>query len=93
MTKALAIISGVSFLIIMALVFVMVILKDKIKRLQADIDTAVKANASLSEEIKKLSAADEIKQKNRSEANEKIKTLDGGDSVHIALDVLRNDKS
>lgn len=91
--KALAIISGVSFLIIMILVFVMIILRNKIKRLQADIDTVVNANNNLHEAIVKLSAADEIKQKNRSEANEKIKSLDSGNSIDNALDVLRDKKS
>ena len=90
--KALAIISGVSLVIISVLSLVMVILRNKIKRLEADIDAAMNANKSLSEALDKMSAADEIKQKNRSEANEKLKSLDGGDSVNNALDVLRNNK-
>ena len=90
--KALAIISGVSFFIISVLSLAMVILRNKIKRLEADIDAAMNANKSLSEALDKMSAADEIKQKNRSEANEKLKSLDGGDSVNNALDVLRNNK-
>lgn len=90
--KALAIISGVSFLIITILVFVMIILRNKIKRLRADIDSVINANNNLHEALVKLAAADEIKQKNRSEANEKIKSLDDGDSVNNAIDVLRNKK-
>lgn len=90
--KALAIISGVSFFIITVLSLVMIILRNKIKRLEADVDAAMNANKSLSEALEKMSAADEIKQKNRSEANEKLKSLDGGDSVDNALDVLRNNK-
>ena len=90
--KALAIISGVSFFIISVLSLVMIVLRNKIKRLEADIDAAMNANKSLSEALEKMSAADEIKQKNRSEANEKLKSLDGGDSVGDALDVLRDNK-
>lgn len=90
--KALAIISGVSFLIITILVFVTIILRNKIKRLQADIDSVINANNNLHEAIVRLTAADEIKQRNRSEANEKIKSLDDGDSVNNAIDVLRDKK-
>lgn len=91
--RALAIISGVSFFVIAVLTLLMMFLRNKIKRLQTDIETLANANKGLSEAVEKMASADEIKQKNRSEANERLKNLDGGDSVNNALDVLRNNKS
>ena len=81
------------FFIIAVLSLAMVVLRNKIKRLQADIDEAESANEGLRETVEKMAAADEIKQKNRSEVNEKIKSLGDGDSVGNALDVLRDKKN